>query len=127
MRWPMRGWRIGISCSASATKIPMTSCRSRKLRLKRPSSSIPDWPARGPGAYKTDYSWDFSGAEAEYRNALELDPSDATVHQWYSQHLANIGGPGQESIDEANRPPQLDPLSVAICSGQADAYSFYLE
>src|SRR5258708_20849042 len=44
------------------------------------------------GGYKTAYSWDFSGAEAEYRKALELDPSDATAHQWYSQHLSSLGG-----------------------------------
>jgi len=26
-------------------------------------------------------NWDFSGGEAEFRKALELDPSDATAHQ----------------------------------------------
>ncbi|MEP6602274.1 MAG: protein kinase [Nitrospirota bacterium] len=76
------------------------------------------------GANKSQYSWDFSGAEAEFRKALELDPSDATAHQWFAQYLADIGGRAQESIEEANRARQLDPLSVAVGWAQADAYSY---
>jgi len=57
---------------------------------------------------------DFSGGEAESRKALELDPSDATAHQWFAESLASIGGRVQESIDEANRAYQLDPLSPII-------------
>src|SRR5216684_9240987 len=39
------------------------------------------------GIDKMQYSWDFSGGEAEFRKAMELDPSDATAHQWFSQSL----------------------------------------
>src|SRR6266571_4578341 len=46
--------------------------------LSRPHATL--------GSYKSFYSWDFSGAEAEFRKALELDPSDATAHQWFSQY-----------------------------------------
>ncbi len=49
------------------------------------------------------YSWDFSGGEAEFRKAFELDPSDATAHQWFAEALSSIGGRAQEGIDEANR------------------------
>src|SRR5437660_3358227 len=73
---------------------------------------------------KNLYKWDFSGAEAEFRKALELDPSDATVHQWFSQHLEAIGGRVSESIEEGNRAHELDPLSPTIGFAQADAYSF---
>lgn len=61
------------------------------------------------GALKSQYTWDFSGAEAEFRKALELDPSDATAHQWYSQHLASMGSRVRESIEEGNRAHELDP------------------
>jgi len=81
-------------------------------------------PHANLGAYKSQYSWDFSGAEAEFRKALELDPSDATAHQWFSQHLSCIGGRAQESIEEGNRARQLDPLSLAVGWSQADAYSY---
>ncbi len=71
---------------------------------------------------KMEYNWDFSGGEAEYRRALELDSSDATAHQWFSQDLAFIGGQARESIDEANRAHQLDPLSPIIGCYQAGVY-----
>jgi len=54
--------------------------------------------------------WDFSGGEAESRKALELDPSDASAHEWFAESLAYVGGRAQESIAEANRAVQLDPL-----------------
>jgi tetratricopeptide (TPR) repeat protein len=71
---------------------------------------------------KLEYYWDFSGGETEYRKALELDPSDATAHQWFGQDLAYIGGRAQESIDEATRAHQLDPLSPIIAWQQAEVY-----
>jgi eukaryotic-like serine/threonine-protein kinase len=69
-----------------------------------------------------NYDWDFAGGEAEFRKALELDPSDATAHQWFSESLGFIGGRAQESIDEANRAHQLDPLSPIIVHSRAEAY-----
>jgi serine/threonine protein kinase/tetratricopeptide (TPR) repeat protein len=75
------------------------------------------------GYNKVEYNWDFSGGEAEFRKALELDPSDATTHQWFAQNLAYIGGRAQESIDEANRARQLDPLSPIIGFAQGEVYS----
>jgi eukaryotic-like serine/threonine-protein kinase len=72
---------------------------------------------------KIEFNWDFAGGEAEFRRALELDPSDATAHQWFSEHLSYIGGRVQESIDEANRAHQLDPLSPIIGYAQAEAYA----
>lgn len=73
---------------------------------------------------KGGYAWDFSGAETEFRKALELDPSDATAHQWFSYILGSIGGRTQESIDEANRAYQLDPLSPIMAVEQMEAYGW---
>jgi tetratricopeptide (TPR) repeat protein len=75
------------------------------------------------GYNKMLYDWNFSGGEAEFRRAFELDPSDATAHQWFSETLSYIGGRAQESIDEGNRARQLDPLSPIISFQQAQAYS----
>jgi len=71
-------------------------------------------------ANKMEFSWDFSGGEAEYRKAFDLDPSDATAHQWFGQDLAYIGGRAQESIDEARLAHQLDPLSPIIEAEQSE-------
>jgi TolB-like protein len=76
------------------------------------------------GANKMQYNWDFSGGEAEFRKAFELDPSDATAHQWFSESLCWIGGRAQEAIEEGNRAHQLDPLSPIIGAQQAQAYTY---
>ncbi|HEX8817647.1 MAG TPA: protein kinase [Terriglobales bacterium] len=66
------------------------------------------------GSTKIGYDWDFAGGWAEFKKALELDPNDATAHQWYAQFLSMIGGSEQESLAEANRAYQLDPLTPII-------------
>jgi len=58
--------------------------------------------------------WDFAGGEAEFKKALELDPNDATAHQWYAEYIGCLGGREQEALAEANRAHQLDPLSPII-------------
>jgi eukaryotic-like serine/threonine-protein kinase len=66
------------------------------------------------GSNEMDYDWDFAGGEAEFKKALELDPNDATAHQWYALNMGKIGGREQEALTEANRAHQLDPLSPII-------------
>jgi len=83
--------------------------------LARPHADI--------GLAKLQYYWDFAGGEAEFRKAFELDPSDATAHQWFSQALSYMGSRAQESIDEGNRAHELDPLSPIIGYAQANAYA----
>ncbi len=75
------------------------------------------------GGNKMQFSWDFAGGEAEFKKAIELDPSDATAYQWLSESLSEIGGRAQEAIDDGNRAVQLDPLSPIIGAQQAQAYS----
>jgi eukaryotic-like serine/threonine-protein kinase len=66
------------------------------------------------GVNEMEYDWDFAGGEAEFKKALELDPNDATAHQWYAEHIGKIGGREQEALAEINRAHQLDPLSPII-------------
>jgi TolB-like protein/predicted Ser/Thr protein kinase len=66
------------------------------------------------GNNEMDYDWDFAGGEAEFKKSFELDPNDATAHQWYAAHLGTIGGREQKALAEANRAHQLDPLSPII-------------
>ncbi len=76
------------------------------------------------GLIKMQHDWEFAGGEAEFKKAMQLDPSDATAHQWFSQSLAYIGGRAQEATDEANRARQLDPLSPIIAHAQAENYIY---
>ena len=65
-------------------------------------------------AYVTvNYEWDWSGAEREYKRALELNPNYASAHQWYAWELL-LQGRFAEATGEMNRARELDPLSLAI-------------
>ena len=61
------------------------------------------------------YDWDWSGAEGEYKRALELNPGYATAHQWYAEYLTTVGR-HEEAIAEIRRAQELDPLSLVIDS-----------
>src|SRR5439155_8328658 len=37
------------------------------------------------------FDWDWAGAQAEYKRALELNPSDAVAHAWYADWLSKLG------------------------------------
>jgi TolB-like protein/tetratricopeptide (TPR) repeat protein len=68
------------------------------------------------------YEWDWPGAEARFRRAIELDPSYATAHQWYAE-LLSAEGRHEQAIAEIERARQLDPLSLIIES--VDGYIYY--
>jgi TolB-like protein/DNA-binding winged helix-turn-helix (wHTH) protein len=55
------------------------------------------------------YDWDWAGAEQEIRRAMETDPRYAELHNVYS-HLLAYTGRFDESIAEARRAEDLDPL-----------------
>ena len=61
------------------------------------------------------YDLDWSNAEKEYRRALELNPTDARMHQWYAS-LLSARGRHDEALAEIERARQLDPVSVVINS-----------
>jgi TolB-like protein/Tfp pilus assembly protein PilF len=62
---------------------------------------------------KTFHDWDWSGAEREFKRAIELSPGYASAHQWYSILLVFLGR-RDEALAEARRSRQLDPLSLII-------------
>ena len=59
------------------------------------------------------YAWDFTGAEVEYKRALELSPSDAKLHASYGYFLCRMGR-SQQAISEARRALELDPVSLDV-------------
>ena len=62
-----------------------------------------------------DFEWNWPAAEKEDRRAIEVNPSDATAHQWYAMHLS-WAGRSAEAIAEIERARELDPTSVPICA-----------
>jgi len=61
------------------------------------------------------YDWDRSGAEQEFKRALELNPNDAAAHHAYGRFLASMGRV-DEARAELGRAQELDPLSLGIQS-----------
>ncbi len=57
-----------------------------------------------------DYDWDFPRGEARMRRAIAANPGLAEPHISYSAYLAAMGR-GVESIAEAKRGLELDPMS----------------
>jgi serine/threonine-protein kinase len=62
---------------------------------------------------KEHFEWDWSGAETEFRRAIELNPNSATAHHWYGDYLANMGRP-EQGLRETKKAQELDPLSLII-------------
>jgi TolB-like protein/Flp pilus assembly protein TadD len=66
--------------------------------------------------------FDYPGAISEYERALQLNPNDATAHQWFGNDtLANIGQ-NERELTELKRAVELDPLSLVINSNLGWAY-----
>jgi tetratricopeptide (TPR) repeat protein len=59
------------------------------------------------------YDWDWSGAEKEFKRAIELNPHYAPAHEWYGGYLVATGRI-QEAIAERRRALELDPLSLPV-------------
>jgi tetratricopeptide (TPR) repeat protein len=68
------------------------------------------------GQHKYIYDWDWTGAEQEFRRALELDPGILDAHTYYAYFLMALGR-HSEAIREMQTAEQLDPLSSNTQSG----------
>jgi serine/threonine protein kinase/Tfp pilus assembly protein PilF len=68
------------------------------------------------GWVKILFEWDWPGAKRSFKRAIELNPGYATAHHWYASFFMAVGRFG-ESIAEARRAQELDPVSLALsCS-----------
>ena len=57
-------------------------------------------------------------AEASFRRALDLNPSDARTHLWFGEWLA-VKGTADEAVASARRALALDPLSARTMAAGA--------
>lgn len=71
------------------------------------------WASRAAG--KLSYHFDFQGSERDFKRAIQLNPSYASAHQWYSALLQNTGR-SAEARREIDLAYQLDPFSVPVNS-----------
>ena len=68
------------------------------------------------GLVRFQYEWDWSGAEAEFRRAIDLAPGYPSAHQFYADFLKAMGR-FDEAIAQMSSAKQLDPLSMSINTG----------
>jgi len=66
--------------------------------------------------------WDWTGAEQEFRRALELNPNCAHAHHWYGNLLLDPEGRHEEALAQLQRAGELDPLSPIITADTGFAY-----
>jgi eukaryotic-like serine/threonine-protein kinase len=65
------------------------------------------------GLVKEHSEWDWTGAEREFKRAIELNPNSATAHLWYGDFLSNTGRL-VVGMRETKKAQELDPLSLII-------------
>jgi TolB-like protein/DNA-binding winged helix-turn-helix (wHTH) protein len=68
------------------------------------------------------YDWNWTGAEGEIQRGLELDTHSAQLHGLYS-HLLSYTGRFDQSIVEARRAQELDPLAQRFAVQRVLAFS----
>ena len=59
------------------------------------------------------YNWDWTGAEQDFKRAIELNQNYANAHNFYAGYLM-CRGRADDAIAAANRARELDPFSLSI-------------
>lgn len=79
--------------------------------------ALDDGSADAHVSFAVSLQWqrNWSGAEREFRRAIELNPSHATARTWYSLLLAGLGRT-EEAIEESRKAAELDPFAVVASS-----------
>jgi tetratricopeptide (TPR) repeat protein len=67
------------------------------------------------------YDWDWPSTEREFKRAIELNPSSAISHEWYSECLLTKTR-FDEGLRERKRAEELDPISTHSLGGLGHAY-----
>lgn len=67
--------------------------------------------------------WDWSGAEREFKKAIELAPNDSIAPSLYAEMLS-LEGRHAEAIAQASRARELDPTFGAVCLQYSRAFLY---
>lgn len=75
------------------------------------------------GNVAMSYDWDLAAAEKELRKAIDVNPNNATSHEWYC-HLLIVEGRNAEAQAEARTAVDLDPVSPLFNTVVAETYYY---
>jgi TolB-like protein len=70
------------------------------------------------------YYYDWQGAEAEFKRALDVNPNYATAHHWYANLYLDPQGRFLEALAEMKLAQQLDPTNLIVNADLGQAYYF---
>ena len=103
------GWDL-FGLSAPAESFPKTRHAAQKALEIDPNCAEAHaalgWAAAG-------FDWDWTTAEREFRQAIELKPQYGPVHIWYSHFLRAMDRTA-ESLAESRRALECDPLGLVL-------------
>jgi DNA-binding winged helix-turn-helix (wHTH) protein/TolB-like protein/Flp pilus assembly protein TadD len=63
---------------------------------------------------KANYDWDWPGAEAEFKRAIELNPNCSSAHYFYALNYLVPMGKLDEAAAQLRRARELEPFSLII-------------
>ena len=75
------------------------------------------------GSIKLLYDWDWTGAETEFKRAMELDPGYADAYVGYGEYLTLVGRL-PEALPYFEKAHRLDPLDP--WTYRAEGYSYFM-
>jgi len=76
------------------------------------------------GCVRAMYEWNWAEAENDFKNALEIEPRNENVHQWYATHYLIPLGRFDEAFSEMETAKQIDPLNLVINASLGMLYYF---
>jgi TolB-like protein/DNA-binding winged helix-turn-helix (wHTH) protein len=106
------GWAAGLSLLPTQVAMQKSEVAATKALELDPNSGM----AHHAMAWvKYARYWDLSGAEQEFKRAIQLNGNSVTAHVWYGMYLAQRQRTA-ESLSEMQRAKQLDPFSSIVNS-----------
>jgi TolB-like protein len=69
------------------------------------------------------FSWNWEGAERDFKQAIEFDPYCASAHHWYAIYLQCMAR-FDEAVKEIKLARELDPLSILINRNVGQVFLF---
>jgi TolB-like protein/Tfp pilus assembly protein PilF len=103
-------FRLANQYVASVLTIP--KAKAAAMRALEIDPMLPQAHA-SLGIIKLRYDWDWQGAEREFKQAISLDSSYSTAHQWYSCYFQSLRR-FDEALHHISFAQDLDPLSTQI-------------
>ncbi len=105
------GYQLSVDYGGARWAEASPKARAHAIRAVELDDGLAE--AHASLGHVSEQDYDRSGAEREYKRAIELRPGYATAHQWYALNLLDVGRL-PEAQAEAELARQLDPTSFII-------------